>query len=132
MNFRPCPCHSAKNFSKCCQPFLTGQLKARTVTQLMRSRYSAYALGGHGDYLYRTWHPVGRGALQPEDLAVSTVRWTQLEVAQAQQSGNIGSVEFIARFSQADGSTGSHHEISTFVREKGHWLYRDGNEIEDS
>lgn len=132
MNSRLCPCHSSKLFSKCCQPFLSAALKARTVTQLMRSRYSAYALGGYGDYLYQTWHPDGRGALLPIDLDLSTVRWTHLEVLQAQQSGNTGSVEFIARFSQADGGAGTHHEVSAFVRVSGQWLYRDGHEIDGS
>jgi len=98
----------------------------------MRSRYSAYALGGHGDYLYRTWHSSSRGALQAIDLDLSTVAWIHLEVLQAQQSTNRGSVEFIARFSQDSDSEGIHHELSSFVREKGHWLYHEGHEIEDS
>ena len=131
MIYVSCPCHSSKTFAKCCQPFLSGQAKARTVTQLMRSRYCAFALGEHGDYLYRTWHPASRGTLQPVDLDLRTVNWTNLEVLQSQQSANAGSVEFKALFSQQDGSTGSHHEISTFIRDKGLWLYRDGQQIED-
>tara|TARA_R110001592_G_scaffold344382_1_gene635558 strand:+ start:446 stop:844 length:399 start_codon:yes stop_codon:yes gene_type:complete len=127
-----CPCHSAKIFSKCCQPFLSTAANPRTVTQLMRSRYSAYALGGYGDYLFNTWHPASRGALQPKDLELRTVNWTKLEVLRAEQSGNAGSVEFIAHFTQEDGSAGVHHELSTFVREKGHWLYHQGHEIEES
>ncbi len=132
MNPAQCPCHSAKTYAKCCQAFHSGKAKARTVTQLMRSRYSAYALGGHGDYLYRTWHPDSRGMLQAQDLDLSTLRWIHLEVLRAQQSGEAGSVEFIARFVQEDGSEGVHHERSTFVREKGHWLYEQGQEFEDS
>lgn len=127
----PCPCHSAKTYAKCCQAFLTGKAKARTVAQLMRSRYSAYALGGHGDYLYRTWHPDSRGSLQPEDLDLITARWTHLELLRAQQSGETGSVEFIARFIQVDSSEGVHHELSTFVRDKGHWLYHQGQVFEE-
>ena len=130
MNSELCPCQSAKTHQKCCQPFLSGKAKARTVTQLMRSRYSAYALGGHGEYLLQTWHPDSRGTLQALDLDLRTTNWTKLEVLQAQQSGNTGSVEFVAHFSQADGSQGIHHELSNFVREKGHWLYIDGHEIE--
>lgn len=132
MNSPLCPCQSAKLFSKCCQPFLSGSLKARTVTQLMRSRYTAYALGGHGDYLYRTWHPASRGTLQPIDLDSGTLNWTGLKVLKAQQSGNVGSVEFIARFSQEDDNAGTLHELSTFTRERGQWLYHLGQQIEDA
>lgn len=131
MNSELCPCHSAKTYSKCCQPYLSGHAKARTVKQLMRSRYSAYALGGYGDYLFRTWHPESRGSLQPKDLDLNTTNWTNLEVLQSQQIGNKGRVEFIARFANEDGSEGIHHELSTFVREMGHWLYLDGKELED-
>ena len=131
MNVELCPCHSGKTHLKCCHPFLSGQAKARTVTQLMRSRYSAYALGGYGEYLFRTWHPANRGSLQPKDVDLITTNWTNLEVLKAQQSGDRGIVEFIAHFAAEDGSQGTHHELSTFVREMGHWLYLDGHEIED-
>ncbi len=121
-----CPCHSTKPFSKCCQPLLNGQMKARTVTQLMRSRYCAYALGGYGDYLYRTWLPRSRGRLTAEDLDHASVAWTRLHVLDSRQQGNTGEVEFIANFIEDDGSEGVHHERSTFIREQGHWLYCEG------
>ena len=126
MNTRLCPCHSNKPFMKCCQPFLSGQSKARTVTQLMRSRYCAFALGEHGDYLFHTWHPSTRGQLSADDLDQHSVVWTQLQIVQAQQHGETGEVEFIANFSQEDGAQGIHHERSTFLREKGQWLYVEG------
>lgn len=126
MSLRQCPCNSDKPFAKCCQPFISGQAKARTVTQLMRSRYCAFALGGYGDYLFKTWHPESRGTLNADDLAHNSVTWTKLQIVQAQQHGDTGEVEFIAHFSQEDGTDGVHHERSTFVREKGQWLYLEG------
>lgn len=126
MTIRDCPCHSGKPFQRCCGPFLSGKDKARTVTQLMRSRYSAFALGGCGQYLYDTWHPDYRGALRPEDLNVRELDWLNLNVIDAQQRGDHGMVEFLASFREADGTEGSHHERSRFLREKGRWRYLEG------
>lgn len=123
MNSRLCPCQSVKPFAQCCQVFLSEKKKARTVTQLMRSRYCAFALGGYGDYLFKTWHPSGRGSLSADDLAHRDVQWTNLEIIHSYQNGNTGEVEFIAHFANEDGSQSVHHERSTFVREKGQWLY---------
>ncbi|OGT73073.1 MAG: hypothetical protein A3H44_11430 [Gammaproteobacteria bacterium RIFCSPLOWO2_02_FULL_57_10] len=126
MNHALCPCHSAKPYGKCCEPYLTGSAKPRTVTQLMRSRYSAFAMGGCGDYLYHTWHPAERGTLTAEDLSVPTVEWVHLRIVDSEQKGDTGHVEFIATFLQEDGSAGTHHEKSLFVRERGQWLYHSG------
>ena len=41
-----CICDSKKEYSICCEPLLTGSVKAKTVRQLVRSRYAAYAAGG--------------------------------------------------------------------------------------
>ena len=56
---RLCPCGTGSNFSACCGRLLSGQVQARTAEELMRSRYSAYALGDL-DYVFRTWHPKTR------------------------------------------------------------------------
>ena len=39
-----CPCHSGRRYKECCQPYHAGEA-APTPETLMRSRYSAYALG---------------------------------------------------------------------------------------
>ncbi|HSG62441.1 MAG TPA: SEC-C metal-binding domain-containing protein, partial [Pseudomonadales bacterium] len=46
-----CPCGSNKPFAKCCDRFLSGAQHAKTPEQLMRSRFSAFFLGGYGQYL---------------------------------------------------------------------------------
>ena len=48
---KPCACGSGKLFSNCCSPFLSGKALPKTVKQLMRSRYAAFALSGYGQYL---------------------------------------------------------------------------------
>jgi SEC-C motif-containing protein len=54
MNSQVCVCDSQKPYAHCCQPFLSGCKQTKTPVQLMRSRFSAFALGGYGSYLLRT------------------------------------------------------------------------------
>ncbi len=122
-----CPCCSGKPFSRCCAPYLKGTEKPRTVEKLMRSRYSAYALSGYGDYLYATWHPQTRVGISPEALSAPSVSWQSLDIRETQVQGNFGYVEFMARYLAEDGQLKDHHERSRFVRMKGQWLYLDGD-----
>ena len=39
-----CPCHSGRPYADCCQPIHLGKIRP-SPTNLMRSRYAAYALG---------------------------------------------------------------------------------------
>ena len=143
-----CPCCSNKPFKQCCGPYLQGLATAKTVQQLMRSRYSAYALGGHGAYLLASWHPDSRPLLSAAALSVRELHWQNLQVLDYWQQGNRGTVEFIATFTRADASVAddrvvgdrvvgdraadkvaeTHHERSRFVRVAGKWLYVDGNQ----
>ncbi len=50
-----CPCGSGARYTACCKRFHRGDEPADAVT-LMRSRFSAYALG-EAEYLWRTLHP---------------------------------------------------------------------------
>jgi SEC-C motif-containing protein len=120
-----CPCGSEKQFKLCCEPFLSGANKPRTVQQLMRSRYSAYALGGYGDYLLATWHPRTAPKVSAAYLSTVEQKWLGLTVLAHTQQGNTGTVEFTARYAEEDGAVHIHHEISRFVRINGHWLYVD-------
>lgn len=121
-----CPCCSGKPFKQCCAPFLSGT-NPKTVKQLMRSRYSAFALGGHGEHLLRTWHPTVVPDLSASDLDEITTEWVKLEVLRSGQTGDTGIVEFRASFIDGDGIEKVHHEISRFVREKGLWYYLNGD-----
>ena len=62
-----CPCPSGDTYDDCCAPLHRGERDAPTAVQLMRSRYSAFAVGDM-PYLLRTWHPTTR----PDDLALAT------------------------------------------------------------
>jgi SEC-C motif domain protein len=89
-----------------------------TPEELMRSRYSAYALGNLG-YVDRTWHPRTRPEAIPPTAGL---RWTGLEVRAA--GGEV--VEFLARYDGPSGP-GVLHEVSRFERRAGRWWYVDGD-----
>ncbi len=91
----------------------------------MRSRYSAYALGGYGEYLLSTWFPATATGLTVASLAKRTVDWTRLEVLGKSQQGDDGMVEFIAHFID-EGEQKAMHEQSIFKRVQGRWLYVGG------
>jgi SEC-C motif domain protein len=121
---RRCPCGTGLPYAGCCGRLHDGTAAAATAEQLMRSRYSAFAVGDAG-YLLATWHPSTR----PRDLALDdAVRWTGLEVL-ATSGGRLldaeGTVEFRASY-RAGNRSGAQHERSRFVREDGRWRYLDG------
>ena len=89
----------------------------------MRSRYTAFALGKHGDYLLDTWHPTQSEGLTAESLSVKSTQWLGLKILDYSQQGDAGMVEFEASYSDKEGNTAVHHEKSQFVREGGKWLY---------
>jgi len=90
---------------------------------LMRSRYSAYALGLE-EYLLATWHPSTRPAALHLGAAPQP-KWLGLEVKRGPDEDGVATVEFIARY-KVGGRAQRLHEISSFVREDGRWYYVDG------
>ena len=90
--------------------------------QLMRSRYSAYALRERG-YLEQTWHSDHR----PPDLVLDDgISWISLQVIESQQQDDQATVEFEARLLVA-GKVDAVHENSRFVKQQGRWLYTSGD-----
>lgn len=118
-----CPCGKPKPLDQCCGRFHTGKQYAKTPELLMRSRYSAYALGGLGEYLLNTWHPAMVKDLTAESLSEGSCEWVRLEVLSKAQKGDEGTVEFKAYFIDENGSENILHEKSYFQRIAGKWLY---------
>ncbi|MFC9789580.1 YchJ family protein [Rhodococcus sp. NPDC127528] len=118
-----CPCGSGETYGACCGRFHSGEVTAPTAERLMRSRYSAFAVGD-ADYLLRTWHPSTR----PDRLDLDPdQRWLRLDVVATTGGGMFdaaGTVEFVAYYRES-GIRESLHENSRFVREDGQWLYVD-------
>lgn len=118
-----CPCLSGLVYDECCGRFHAGTSIAPTAERLMRSRYSAYALG-LPDYIVATWHRSTR----PAELVLDDgVRWFRLDILSRTRGGMLdtqATVEFEAHYLSGSG-TGSQHEVSRFVREGGKWFYVD-------
>jgi SEC-C motif-containing protein len=121
---RPCPCGSGLPYAEDCGRLHDGTSTAATAEQLMRARYSAFALGDPA-FLLASWHSTTRPAAIDLD---PRIRWIGLEVL-ATTGGSLlaaeGTVEFRAH-SVVDGAAGTQHENSRFVREDGQWRYLDG------
>ena len=118
-----CPCNPGKLFKFCCEPLLLGKIVAKTPVQLMRSRYSAYALGGYGEYLLETWLPSAAAGLSSASLSVRSIDWMGLNVVSKSQQGESGFVEFKAVYLDESGESAVHHEKSVFTRINGRWFY---------
>lgn len=111
----------------CCGPYHGGG-SVPTPLALMRSRYSAYAMG-KADYIIDTTHP----ALKKHQPPVS--RWREeilkfcqgttfegLDIMQVEEGDEAGFVTFKARLSK-NGKDLSFIEKSRFEKEGGRWLY---------
>lgn len=117
----PCPCGLPAAYADCCGALHSGRAAAVTAEQLMRSRYSAFAVGDAG-YLLRSWH----SSTRPEGLSLDRdVRWTGLEILGGTGGSAFhteGTVEFRAHY-RSGRASGTQHEDSSFVREGGAWVY---------
>lgn len=127
---KKCPCGSGKPFQYCCEPIVSGQKSAPTAEALMRSRYTAFAMGAI-DYLINTTAPEKRGEDDAEILAdqVKYTNWTGLTILDKNLGGRNdqeGMVEFEAQF-ETDDQNGTLYEKSNFRRENEQWVYVDGD-----
>jgi SEC-C motif domain protein len=124
-----CYCGSGVEFEACCGPILDGKVKAETAEALMRARYCAF-VENKPEFLHQSLHPDHR-----HDHDINATRrwaanseWISLKVVEAKK-GTVedeeGSVEFIATYKE-QGTVRPHHEISSFVKQKGNWYFVDG------
>ena len=124
-----CPCTSGKSYADCCEPYHKNEALAPTAEAVMRARYSAYAKC-ELDYLEKTQDP---RTSQDFDRASArkwsqSAEWLGLEVLSTEDGGpddKEGSVEFVARYKQAEDPDDPeaerheipHHEIARFRRD---------------
>ncbi len=127
---RRCYCGSAALFGQCCWPVIDQQRDAPTAETLMRSRFSAYCIQNEA-HLLRSWAPSTR----PSRVSFSTIQeWLGLEIRSTFQGGLLdqtGRVEFVASFETAVSESGPRaesaiHELSSFERHEGRWVYVNG------
>ncbi|TCM71147.1 SEC-C motif-containing protein [Acinetobacter calcoaceticus] len=131
LNLQQCPCGLGQ-YAQCCQPLHQGEAVAQSAEQLMRSRYSAFALG-QIDYLLATTALGQQQALDRAAIASwsSANQWLGLEIVQSKAKlGKIhAQVEFKANYrdlkAAATEPAEQHHEISHFVLHQGRWYFLD-------
>lgn len=123
----PCPCHSGEKYKKCCLPYHKGSLPSNAL-RLMRSRYSAFALG-LADYIMKTTHT------DNPDYTEDTLGWKQsildfsdntrfvgLKITEFIDGENEAFVTFEAKL-----DNGILKEKSRFLKVEGKWFYESGN-----
>ena len=122
---KDCPCGTGFPYTDCCGPLIRGTSPADTAEDLMRSRYSAFALEEWA-YLDKTLHP-------DEDFNNSlelnfrrkNINWTKLEFLGSSNGGSDdteGEVAFAAHFRE-NGESKVLRENSKFFRVSGKWFY---------
>lgn len=124
-----CPCGSEKNFDDCCGPYLKGTKIPPTAEALMRSRYTAFAVG-ELDYVELTHHESTKKDLDMEGVKswASNSQWLGLEILETDKGtakDTEGKVEFKCKFIFNE-ATQTHHELSTFAKVGDRWFFVDG------
>jgi SEC-C motif domain protein len=127
MSSTTCPCGSEQLLTLCCGLYHAGT-PAPSAEALMRSRYSAYALGLI-DYLVRSTLPAQQAGIDHDAIRAWSLgsTWLGLEVEQAQLiegKPQHAYVTFTAHWRDAGGAH-SHRERSAFVRNNGQWYFID-------
>lgn len=130
MNSQTCPCCSGKTYASCCQKYHQGLLPENALA-LMRSRYSAYALG-LCDYIQETTHP------QSPHFVSNTKQWMdqlrafskqvnfdKLEILETENLDSESFVSFVAHLSKESVDL-TFTERSRFLKQGHAWKYMDG------
>ena len=125
-----CPCGSGRAYAECCGPYIDDGAEPATAEALMRARYTAHTRADL-DYIARTHDPASREDIDRE----ATRRWAEradwlgLEILRTEAGGpgdDDGTVEFVAHYRER-GERRRHHEVATFRREQGQWLFVDAH-----
>lgn len=127
-----CPCRSGKIYGECCGAVLSGGRQAATAEELMRARYTAYAVGDV-QYLYKSSGSEVRAEFDANSAREWSrqAEWGGIEVVRTEKGGTgdaEGVVEFIAHYT-TNGKACDHHETAVFKKIDGEWRFIDG-EIE--
>ena len=113
-------------------PYIKGEKQAPTAEALMRSRYTAYALG-EVEHVLRTHDPESAGEVDRQGALdwSRQATWRGLEIHDTtggKADDESGEVEFTARY-EMRGKLLLHRERSTFRKIDGAWFYVDGEMV---
>lgn len=116
-----CYCGSNKDFSSCCQPYIYNKVSTKTAEQLMRSRFSAYAVG-NAQYIYDTYaksSQIAQSIKEIDDWSKSCL-WVALNIYPSTNNDNSSNEQFVefSAFYISDNSLCELREKSRFILEE--------------
>ena len=115
-----CPCGSGRTLADCCGRFIFQGMNPQSAEQLMRSRYTAFALGCD-DWLRQTW---AEETCPSGTLCDLSVKWIGLTVKSEKQLDDThATVEFVARGRAGSAGAFRMHAVSRFEKREGRWFY---------
>jgi len=135
-----CYCGSEQSFNLCCGAIIEDRAIANTPEQLMRSRYSAYAIAD-ANYIFNTYALSTKQSQSLEDIQqwAKHTKWLKLEVHSSDdislediivtESTLPAKVHFTATYI-ADKKFHRMSEHSNFIVEQQRWRYLDGEVTE--
>ncbi len=131
-----CPCGSGLAVKDCCKPFIQGKSQVATAEQLLRARYTAFALGDI-DYIIQTHHSKTVHEIKREEVQEwsASSEWLGLKIVQS-EAGTVadtqGSIVFCANFrTRGEEKIQEHWEQSLFEKENGEWKFLDARGIQN-
>ena len=126
-----CPCGSEKKYKKCCKLFHDGKTP-NTALELMKSRYSAYAVGD-SKYIMKTTHKNNNdftpdSKLWEENINgfIKDTQFKSLEIIEFIDGLEIAFVTFKANI-DINNNDSSFTEKSKFVKQDNKWVYLSGD-----
>jgi len=126
-----CPCGSNKKYKKCCKIFHNGTLP-KTALELMKSRYSAYAVGD-SKYIMNTTHILNTDYSEDKKIWEENIQnfikdsnFNALEILEFEDGTPESFVTFKANI-DINGVDSTFTEKSKFIKENEKWLYVNGD-----
>lgn len=124
-----CPCCSGRVYAECCEPMISGAVVASTAEQLLRSRYSAHAVGAV-DYIVETNHADTRDTIDRDatEKWAAESTWSGLDIKRIEggEAGDAqGQIEFVASYRDARDRAQTHHELALFEKVGDRWFFKD-------
>lgn len=127
-----CPCGSSKKYRACCLPIIKGEELAKTAEQLMRARYSAFALG-EVDFILKSHHSRTRHEVKRDEIEQwsKNSEWLGLRIVKTESGAlhdQTGNVIFNAQY-KTDGKLNDHWENALFEKENNAWHFLDAKPV---
>jgi SEC-C motif-containing protein len=124
-----CPCKSGKKYKKCCKPYHDGSIP-ENASLLMRSRFSAYAIG-LTDYIVKTTYKTHESFLDSEwksqiEFFTNNTKFLGLKILEVKNGESESFVKFKASLLTVSNNDISFTENSRFLKENNTWFYESG------